>query len=138
MKVGHIHFVGRGKHHINFRESLANLGPLISAQLEGALVEVEVPGTKPTLILRADPRDPGQARFLALAIGMSRAAQAETVQAMTAPRWTDALAAALPVTTPSITFPFKSGVPLGLAAFIDAAAALSNTWGSLLGSAMAR
>ena len=69
--------MGSGTPHVNFRASIVALGPLISAQLEGALVEVEVPGTEPALTLRADPRDPGQARFLALAIDMSRSAQAK-------------------------------------------------------------
>ena len=66
--------------------------------------------------------------FLTLAIELSHVAQAEMegpeVQARAVPRWTDALAAALPVVIPEIAFSKKCGASPGFAAFVDAAAAL--------------
>ena len=93
------------------------------------MVEVEVPFAEPALTLRADPRDPGQARFLTLAIDMEIAAQT---------KWTGELAAALPSVPPAMAFMNISDMSTGLIAFMHAFAALCNTTMPKLFSVVAR
>ncbi len=120
--------MGTGSRQIRFHSFLAKMDPLISAQLAKAgeaIIQIELPGTEPPLTLRADPRDPDQARFLALACDISRAAQV-AIERASRPFLDASLAAELPEEAPALIFqPLEC--PPGFTAFFRAMAALCGT-----------
>ncbi len=112
-----------------FRLFLATLGPVIAAHLAQSgesVIEIVLPNTEPPLTLRADPRDPGHARFLALACDMSRSAQADisaVEESASPPKLSPFLAAQLPAEAPVLSFTHHN-CPPGIVAFWGVLASL--------------